>query len=302
MMSAKMAARRGDPVVGLYGDELLNITLPGDGYRGKHNAIQNSLAACLKWAGRPVETEVLNLLSHHFTPLARQRAGDLASAASADYPAGGQRHYDRAKQVVVPDFDLGSAEGARVVGLAELKTLSCGHTTYPGAPLRRSLQEPKIYLAKVKPVEVRAKRINGEYVAKIVNVEGGSALQPGPALQHFNSLGGVKALVVGGYGEANEVLHTLISEIVKARCGIAMSSGVNAQSAGYAYVRGRVGMAALRADARHKVDATQWVGEGAYTAAARRAQSIDEANKARNEFEAMRMLQTGQRHVAVGGR
>ena len=65
-----------------------------------------------------------------------------------------------------------------------------------------------------------------------------------------------------------------------------------------------MGLAALRADARHKVGATQWVGEGAYAAAARRAQSIDidEANKARNEFEAMRMLQTGQRHVAVGGR
>ena len=49
---------------------------------------------------------------------------------------------------------------------------------------------------------------------------------------------------MGGYGEANEVLHTLISEIAKARCGIAMSSGVNAQSAA-AYKGARARIASL---------------------------------------------------------
>ena len=112
-------------------------------------------------------------------------------------------------------------------------------------------------------MEVRARKVNGEYTKKLTAVEGGTANDPGPALRYFQENGGVTPIVVGAYGEANQALHAFIGDIVRARTQVALRVTDAGRTLAFSYVRSCLGMAAITADAERRVAAAQWVGPNA---------------------------------------
>ena len=151
------------------------------------------------------------------------------------------------------------------MGLAEIKTLNCGDTNYPGPTtlLNQIGDQRYVTPAKDRAVEVRARKVNSEYTKKLTAIEGGTANDPGPALRYFQENGGVTPIVVGAYGEANQALHAFIGDIVRARTQVALRVTEAGRSLAFSYVRSCIGMAAITADAERRIAAAQWVGPNA---------------------------------------
>ena len=200
-------------------------------------------------------------------------------------------------QVVVPDLKISATEGATVVGLAELKTITCGETNYPGYKTKAKPPNSDSMTFVTRPekraVEVRARQIHTEYERKLKAVEGGETEddpQPGPAVKYFREIGGVVPLVVGAYGECSQKVHAMMADMVNSRVRVAMKAGDGGRSVAYRYVRTQIGMTALILDAQRKIAAAQWAGPNAAKAMrARKEAARQYADEA--EFQSARWHQ-----------
>ena len=95
-------------IIDKHGDNLARcITVPGDGFRRRHDAFQWALAHCIKWSSMEIITEVFGIFSAHIDP-----------AATSDLP-------HRNRQGLAPDFAVVFHNGGPRQ-LSELKFI--GHT------------------------------------------------------------------------------------------------------------------------------------------------------------------------------
>ena len=169
-----------------HGIKLATLSLPGDGWRKRHDALKHLLHSDIQDHGVPCTCEVFGL----FAPLLPQ----LARIAVASLPA-------RKRQGLVPDFKVTQADGLEV--LKELKLIA-GPTYYNRGDAGRCYA-----------VARRALAIPGEYIAKTCNLDAqfcgvpcGSGVA-GPVTQKLLSYGRLHCLVFGAYGEGSRDAHSL---------------------------------------------------------------------------------------------
>ena len=155
----------------------------------------------------------------------------------------------------------------------ELKTLHFGTSTYPNVEQR------------CEAVARRARGLHSEYVGSARHLDtrhnGTAPGDDGPVTRKLLSYGVVRGLVFGAWGEASPDVERLLSTLARAGARHrwrAMGSTDEASAIGCLawLMRRRWGMAALRENARLKLDRLSWVGRGAANAATRRLRSEQE--------------------------
>ena len=161
--------------------------------------------------------------------------------------------------------------------------LHYGSSTYPA------------HQARVEAVARRARRIPTEYASKAKQVDtkycGTAPGETGPVARKLQSFDPVMGLVFGSWGEASPDVERLLSWLAREGAGklwrdMGCQDPVAAQGILAWSIRRRWAMAALRENARLKIDRLTYVGRGASIAAQRRATS-QATWSARTEARAM---------------
>ena len=260
------------------GHNVCNATLPGDGWRTRHDTMKMKLLELSRWAGLPVQCEVFNLFSHLIPQegLSRLERG-------------------RKRQGLVPDFKLQGGDGTDAV-LADLKFISGSRSRYPRNP-----QPEK------RAVDRRADGLSAEYARKArgVDREYGRDLQldpvaappVGPVERKLLSFGNIHGYVFGAWGEASEPVHALVQTIASSRLRIAElrpgarepSRSVSGEMAVLVgSIRRQVSVTAVRSQARLLLDRLDGlVGEGGLAARRRREFALSSERKSLRERSAM---------------
>ena len=179
----------------------------------------------------------------------------------------------RKRQGLVPDFLVYAPqahEGPSQACLLELKTLHYGTSSYAQSEQR------------CDAVRCRARAIGGEYANKARAIDerycGTPQGELGPVRRQLLSYGPVRGLVFGAWGEASSDTHDLLHLLAKQGARVRwrdMGSPDEAAATGCLawLLRRRLGLAALRENARLKLDRLAFVGRGAAHAADRRQRS-----------------------------
>ena len=191
---------RGRQVVDLYGENVLSTTLAGDHFRKRHDAYKMRIFRMCQWAGLDTEVEVFNLFS-------------------GVIPQEGLSRMERGRklQSIVPDLRITiPVEGNPVPSLHEVKMISSSKTRY--YPHRQGQDA-------VRAVDCRASQLQQEYIQKARATDrqycGTTADTTGPVESKLATLGEVKGIVVGAFGEGSQPLHDLIRELAISRVRVA---------------------------------------------------------------------------------
>ena len=261
-----------------FGDNVVNATLPGDGWRTRHDSMKMKLLQLSRWAGLPVQCEVFNLFSHLIPQegLSRLERG-------------------RKRQGIVPDFKLLGSRGNDAV-LADLKFISGSRSRYPRNP-----QPEK------RAVDRRADGLNAEYARKargvdrefgqVIQLDPTAAPPIGPVERKLLSFGNIKGYVFGAWGEASEPVHSLVQEIASSRLRLAeLLPGAREPSRSVAgemavlvgSIRRQLSSTAVRSQARLLLDRLDGlVGEGSFSAKRRRDFALSTERKSLRERQAL---------------
>ena len=191
----------GRVVVDTYGESILSATtIPGDHYRKRHDAVKMRLLQMCQWAGLDAEVEVFNLFA-------------------ASLPQDGLNRLERGRkrQSIVPDMRITiPVEGNLVPSLHEIKIISSSKTRY--FPQRAGQKA-------VRAVDKRAGELPVEYLTKARNTDraycGTAPGTIGPVETKLGTLGEVKGIVMGAFGESSDALHALIHHLALSRVRIA---------------------------------------------------------------------------------
>ena len=190
----------GRSVVDLYGDTVQSARLPGDHWRRRHDRIKIRFYQLCQWAGVPCEMEVFNLF-----------AGSI--------PQEGLNRMERGRKVqsIVPDLRITlEVEGNPVPSLHELKCISSSVTRY--LPQWQGQEA-------VKAVDKRAGQLHQSYVNKARNTDRKYCGTPegitGPVENKLASMGAIKGVVLGCFGEASQATHDLIYHLAVSRVRVA---------------------------------------------------------------------------------
>ena len=152
------------------------------------------------WAGLPVELEVFNL----FAGLVKQDG--LSGVEKA-----------RQRQALVPDMRItmpDPAEGVPRPVLHELKVISASKSRY----------KPN---SEGRAVDIRAASLQQEYLNKAKTADQKSGMAPGMVGRveaKLVSLGALRGIVVGNWGEVSEDTHALLSTLATNRAKVAGGS------------------------------------------------------------------------------
>ena len=165
-------------------------------------------------------------------------------------------------------------EGNLIPRLHELKLISSSKTRY--LPHRQG-QEAQ------RAVNKRSGELNSEYIGKARSTDqkycGTEIGTIGPVETKLGSLGEVRGLVVGAFGEGSEHLHELIHHLAKSRVQIAgpqkgRRGQVRSEEAELAittsFLRRTLSLVGVRAHARLLLGRLEVIGPGAAAAAGRR--------------------------------
>jgi hypothetical protein len=185
----------------------------------------------------------------------------------------------RKVQSIVPDLRISiPVEGNMVPSLHELKVISSSKTRY--AP-RRERQEA------TKAVDKRAGQLNHSYVVKARNTDrkycGTPAGTTGPVERKLASMGEVKGLVLGCFGEVSQGTHDLIYHLAVSRVQVAgpqrARSGKRREEQAEialmtAFLRRTVSVSAVKAQAFSLLGRLESLGSGTSEAARRRARAL----------------------------
>ena len=176
---------------------------------------------------------------------------------------------------MVPDFRFNGMVNA----LAELKRIGCCASHYPGQ------------VSSVRPVEKRASEIQGEYETKMRKLDAvadaGLHHPRQRLMKKFKEYGAIKGLVAGAFGEFSHDLKALMAAMVDAK--VPGDPRLNQAARGWAYhkVRTKLGVSAVRTNARTKLDGLRWCGPGGKAAYDRRKDSRNAADIGRASMRAM---------------
>ena len=191
---------RGRQVVDLYGETVLSTTLTGDHFRKRHDAYKMRLFRLCQWAGLDTEVEVFNLFS-------------------GVIPQSGLSRMERGRKIqsIVPDLRITiPVEGNPTPSLHEIKIISSSKSRY--FPHRQGQEA-------VRAVDQRASQLQHEYLMKARSTDreycGTPVDNTGPVETKLASLGEVKGIVVGAFGEGSQPLHNLIHHLATSRVRVA---------------------------------------------------------------------------------
>jgi len=240
-------------VLDTHGTKLSTLSLPGDGWRMRHDTVKHLIDRDIQDHGVPCSCEVFGL----FSALLPQPG----QAATAALPA-------RKRQGLVPDFRITQPSGDEA--LMELKLIA-GPTWYHHGDVSRC-----------PAVARRARAIPGEYADKAKALDAQFCGVPrgadsiGPVLHKLLSYGRMRCLVFGAYGEGSADAHELVAQLAAcrgardwARLGCRSPSDAVALLARHLYRSW--GLAVVRAQACLRLGGLAHVGPGASAATGRRA-------------------------------
>ena len=191
---------KGNQRVDLYGDVVQSASLPGDHFRKRHDRCKMKIYRTCLWAGLEAEVEVFNLFS-------------------SSIPQEGLSRMERGRKIqsIVPDLRITiPIEGVPTPSLHEVKVISSSVTRY--TPHRQGQES-------ARAVQVRANQLNHEYILKARNTDelycGTPRGVTGPVENKLATMGEVKGIVFGGFGECSDALHKLIYELAVSRVKVA---------------------------------------------------------------------------------
>ena len=250
-------------MVDLFGETVQSTITTGDHYRKRHDAYKMRLFQMCQWAGLEAEVEVFNLFA-------------------ACIPQEGLSRMERGHKVqsIVPDMRIMiPEEGNFVKRLHELKIISSSKTRYN--PHRQGQEA-------MKAVDKRANELNSEYIKKARNTDqqycGTVRGTTGPVETKLGTMGEVKGVVVGAFGEGSEDLHSLIHHLAISRVRVAgpqkgRRGQVRTEEAELAittsFLRRTLSMVGVRAQARLLLGRLEVIGPGAGAAAGRRNYALN---------------------------
>ena len=142
--------------------------------------------------------------------------------------------------------------------LFDVKTIYRGGGHYKHGRLTNTMQSGAVMQ--------RGRMVNDEYVKKAQALDRAlSAPGMTPIEDRLRNFGDVRAVVFGAYGEASRDVHLLIgvaADRMAARRWRAMGARTQTEARGFIIgcLRKRMGMAAVRAMARHRLRRVPWVG------------------------------------------
>jgi len=234
------------------GVKLATLSLPGDGWRVRHDELKHLIDRDIQSHGLPCSCEVFGL----FAPLLPQASRLEWMAAPA-----------RKRQGMVPDYLATLPEGFEA--LLELKVIGAGPSHYARDEVRRGYA-----------VEARAASVPQESRNKALRLDhqhcGSPEGTPGPVTQKLASYGRIRGLVFGAFGEASPDVHELAEVLATSsasRQWVRMGSRDPLEAA--ATLKRTLyrswGLMAVRAQARLKLAGLSHVGTGASAARARRS-------------------------------
>ena len=254
---------RGRQVVDLFGETVQSTITTGDHYRKRHDAYKMRLFQMCQWAGLEAEVEVFNLFA-------------------ASIPQEGLSRMERGRKVqsIVPDMRISiPEEGNFVPRLHELKIISSSKTRYN--PHRQGQEA-------MKAVDKRANELNAEYIKKARNTDqkycGTVQGTTGPVETKLGTLGEVKGVVVGAFGEGSEDLHSLIHHLAVSRVRVAgpqkgRRGQMRTEEAELAlttsFLRRTLSVVGVRAQARLLLGRLEMIGPRAAAAAGRRNYALN---------------------------
>ena len=234
-----------------FGTKLATLSLPGDGWRVRHDELKYLIDKDVRGHGLPCSCEVFGL----FAPLLPQ--ADRAELLGA--PA-------RKRQGLVPDYRISLPDGFDA--LMELKVIGSGPTHYASGNVSRC-----------HAVAARARAIPQEYRTKALRLDhqhcGAEQGAIGPISRKLADYGEIWSLAFGAYGEASPSVHELVRTVATeyaSRHWVRLGSR-DPQDAAAAMARTLYrfwGLMALRRQARLKLFGLAHVGAGAAVAATRR--------------------------------
>ena len=254
---------RGRQVVDVFGETVSSTITTGDHYRKRHDAFKMRLFQLCQWAGLETEVEIFNLFA-------------------ASIPQEGLSRMERGRKVqsIVPDMRISiPEEGNFVPRLHELKIISSSKTRYN--PHRQGQEA-------MRAVEKRANELNNEYIMKARNTDrlycGIAQGTTGPVETKLGTLGEVKGVVVGAFGEGSDDLHSLIHHLAVSRVRVAgpqkgRRGQMRTEEAELAlttsFLRRTLSVAGVRAQARLLLGRLEVIGPRATAAASRRNYALN---------------------------
>ena len=287
--TALVGERVGRSTVDKFGDAVMAASLPGDGFRRRHDAIKLRILGLLRWAGIEVDCEVFNVF-----------AGLIPQEGLSRLEQG------RKRQGLVPDFRLrvparGQGPQVEELVLAELKSISSCPTRYKRNPR-----------ATTKAVDRRASTLPNEYTqhAKMLDrVYGGTPDGVvGPVQAKLQSFPPLRRWVFGAWGEASEDVHILVHDLATSRAKHqrqlegrwrwSRRSGEGEIAILTGQVRRVLSTVGVRSQARCLLDRLQGLGPGATAAVKRRQWALQEEMRLGRERRA-HLLSFGQGHHAL---
>eukprot|EP00040_Diaphanoeca_grandis_P005562 m.33404 g.33404 ORF g.33404 m.33404 type:complete len:294 (-) comp16814_c0_seq1:25-906(-) len=185
----------GQPL-GPNGENLVNITLPGDGHRHKHDSVKWNLVEALDSMSITTDVEVYNIFASVMNPDARDSFNN--------HPYSG-----RQKQGLVPDIKANLPNPISPETLIEIKGITLG-AIYSNPPNIHA-DTPRYATSK------RASTINHEYITKAKKLDqlhhNANPDDIGPVEQKLRSYGQVLPATFGHFGEINKEFTTLLQTI-----------------------------------------------------------------------------------------
>ena len=273
----RVGERVGNSRVDLFGDNVLCQSLPGDGWRIRHDRIKTELMSMMRWSGMVATCEVWGLFKH-LVP-----HEDL-----------NREEVNKQRQVMIPDFrvQLSSPSGQSETRLAELK-FTCGRDFYKPGVRQRQFK---------KAVNRRAEKLMGEYrdkaegMDRILGEEGQGRIR-----RRLDQYGELVGLVVGQFNEVSDDTHMLIEQLAESRVDVMVrreGRQLSEQEKGLVVgqLRRQLSTASVRAASLCLLDRMHQCGEGAALAAKRREVHwhLEERMRAEREVQWLAKVRGGQ--------
>ena len=268
-----------------YGDALTSVKQCSGQLKTRHDSAKHAMFRTFKWMHIDVEMEALNVFSQHI-PQAQ---------LSESFRTNESRM--KTRQGIVPDFVAHIAhDGPKRRQIFELKFIGKNKTRYP---MKRDLTQERC-------VDKRADGLTKEYEKKARNGDkkycGTQGDTKGPILRTLESLGDVKGLVWGAFGEGSIQCHRLASTL--AEIGSQMhyktmhvATPQIAKSVLVRAIRRDWGLAVVKANAHTILTNLSKVGNNVKAASERREaleqQWADEAADTQAMFDAFRGMRGG---------
>ena len=280
---------RGRVKLDQYGDNLQSTALSGDHWRTRHDAFLRMVKRQCLWAGVPCDLEVRNLFAAEMVQpgLARfereRQLQGIVPDARITMPAASGVRGDGEARVGAPGR-AGLAGQASAV-LHELKVISCSRSRYKPSWEKRAVDVradllPAEYLGKARAADQRQGFVRGEV---------------GRVEARLASLGELRGIVVGNFGEVSSHTHDLIAALATSRV---RKAGVNMGRRGWLRteeaeraiaitgVRRRFAVMAVRCQASSLLGRLESLGPGGAAAIGRRWQAAEVERQWRREEQA----------------